>query len=63
LREVGHSACRLVDPESPREIAVAIIDCLANKAPSDRKSGLEHAAKYSWESCAGETERILLSLL
>jgi len=62
LPETVGDAARLFDPRDPRAIANAVRDVLA--APDEWSlRGLEHAAAYSWDTTARETEAIYRELL
>jgi glycosyltransferase involved in cell wall biosynthesis len=63
LREIGYPVCRLVDPCSSHEIASAIAEALGGQSsPESRALGRKHASRYTWERCAADTERLVLSL-
>jgi glycosyltransferase involved in cell wall biosynthesis len=62
LPEVCDDAARLFDPESPSEIAAAVLEVLA--APDEwRARGLERAARFTWERSAREHEAVYRELL
>ena len=63
LREIGYPVCHLVDPCSSHEIASAIAEALGGQSsPESRALGRKHAAQYTWERSAADTERLVLSL-
>jgi glycosyltransferase involved in cell wall biosynthesis len=62
LPETVGEAARLFDPRDSRAIADAVRDVLA--APEEwSRRGLEHAARYSWDTTARETDAIYRELL
>ena len=62
LPETVGDAARLFDPADPRAIADAVLDVLA--APGEWvRRGLEHAAGYSWDATARETDAVYAELL
>jgi glycosyltransferase involved in cell wall biosynthesis len=62
LPEVCGEAARLFDPDSPDELAAAVLDVLA--APDEwRRKGLERAAAFTWERSAREHEAVYRELL
>ncbi len=65
LPEVVGEAGRLVDPESPEEIAEALTCVLTEDSERERmrKSGLERAEAFSWERVARETRAVYQEVL
>jgi glycosyltransferase involved in cell wall biosynthesis len=62
LPETAGDAARLFDPHDPAAIAEAVREVLA--APEEwSRRGLEHAAHYSWDTTARETDAVYRELL
>jgi glycosyltransferase involved in cell wall biosynthesis len=62
LPEIVGDAARLFDPNDAESIAAAVRAVLDDPEPW-RMRGLEHAARYSWEATARETEDVYRELL
>ncbi|MGH9558195.1 MAG: glycosyltransferase family 4 protein, partial [Bryobacteraceae bacterium] len=57
LPEVAGGAARLVDPQSPAELARAITELLESESKRAELAtlGRERAKKFRWETCAAES--------
>lgn len=60
IPEIVGDACRLVNPENVEEVAAAVQEVLADEALRKelKDRGLERAARFTWEKCAGETAMV-----
>lgn len=65
LPEVVGDAGHLVDPESPEEIADALMGVLVDQSERERmrKAGLERAKAFSWERVARQTRAVYQEVL